>query len=60
MQKVLMDLSLKDDADFLSVYIDDILVYLWTLEQHPDYLIAVMDWLIQAGLKLKPSKCLFV
>ena len=60
MQRVLMDLNQKNDADFVTVYIDDILVYSKTLEQHLDHLKVVMDRLIQAGLKLKPSKCLFV
>jgi len=52
MQKVLMDLNPKDGADFVTVCIDDILVYSKTLEQHLDHLKAVMDKLIQTGLKL--------
>jgi len=60
MQKKLMDLNPKDGADFVTVCIDDILVYSKTLEQHLDHLKAVMSKLIQTGLKLKPSKCLFV
>ena len=60
-----MDLNQNNDADFITVYIDDILVYSETLEQHLDHLKMVMDQLIQTGLKLKPSKlkpskCLFV
>ena len=50
-----MDLHLEDDADFVSVYIDDTPVYSRTLEQHLDYLKAVMDWFIQAGLKSEVS-----
>ena len=60
MQRVLMDLNQNNDADFVTVYIDDILVYSETLEQHLDHLKMVMDQLIQTELKLKPSKCLFV
>ena len=60
MQRVLMDLNQNNDADFVTVYIDDILVYSETLEKHLDHLKMVMDRLIQTGLKLKPSKCLFV
>ena len=50
MQRVLMDLNQNNDADFVTVYIDDILVYSETLEQHLDHLKMVMDRLIQTGL----------
>ena len=60
MQKVLMGLNPPDASGFVTVYIDDILVYSETLEQHLEHLRTVMGKLIQAGLKLKPSKCLFV
>ena len=49
------DLNQNNDADFVTVYIDDILVYSETLELHLDHLKMVMDRLIQTGLKLKPS-----
>ena len=43
MQSVLIDLNQKNDADFVTVYINDILVYSKTLEQHLDHLKVVMD-----------------
>ena len=47
MQRVLMDLNQNNDADFVTVYIDDILVYSETLEQHLDHLKMVMDRLFR-------------
>ena len=41
------------------VYIDDILVYSDSVEDHKDHLQQVFDRLRQHGLRLKPSKCAF-
>ena len=41
------------------VYIDDIIIFSPTFEQHLQYLATVFDRLREAGLKLKPSKCRF-
>ena len=60
MQKELMYFNPNNGTDFVSIYIDDILVFSETLEQHLSHLKLVMDRLTEAGLKLKPSKCLFV
>ena len=39
------------------IYLDDIIVFSWTPEEHCFRLQAVFDKLKAAGLKLKPSKC---
>ena len=39
------------------IYLDDIIVFSWTLEEHLVRLQAVFNKLKAAGLKLKPSKC---
>ena len=60
MQKVLMGLNPPDGPDFVSVYVDDVLVFSDTLGEHLQHLRLVIDKLQGAGLKLKPSKCSFV
>ena len=59
MQQVLLGLNPEDGPDFVSVYIDDILVFSETLEDHMKHLAIVMNHLIEVGLKLKPTKCHF-
>ena len=44
----------------MSVYIDDVLVFLRTLEDHCKHLNLVMERLKKAGLKLQPAKCHFI
>lgn len=46
--------------DILLVYIGDIIVYSKSFDQHLDRLEIVFQKLREFGLKLKPSKCLFV
>ena len=41
------------------VYVDDIVVFSRSLEEHQQHLQDVFDRLKEAGLKLKPSKCYF-
>ena len=60
MQKVLMGLNPEDGQAFVSVYIDDILIYSRTLEEHLSHLRLVLERIKSAGLKLKISKCAFV
>ena len=59
-QKVLEGLNPEDGTGFVTAYIQNILVYSRTLEEHLDHLQKVIACLHSANLKLKPSKCEFV
>ena len=59
MQHVLMALNLAEGPGYISVYLDDVLVFSETLKDHIKQLHLVIKQLEQAGLKLKPSKCHF-
>ena len=41
------------------VYLDDVIVYSETLEDHLTWFQAIFDCFAHHGLKLKPSKCHF-
>jgi hypothetical protein len=56
MSKVLQGLTWKK----VLCYIDDILVFSSTLDEHFVHLQEVFDRLAQANLRLKPEKCTFV
>ena len=60
MQRLISGLNPASGPDFVAVYIDDILIFSPTLEQHLNHLQQVVSRISKAGLKLKPSKCLFV
>ena len=60
MQRVLDGVNPEDSPDFTDSYIDDVLVFSRTAEDHVEHLRAVLDRLRKAGLKLKPKKCHYV
>ena len=60
MQRVLMGLNPDQGPDFVSIYLDDILVFSVTFEEHLEHIQQVIERLTVAGLKLKPSKCHFI
>ena len=53
METCLDDLNLK----WCLIYLDDIVIFSKTQEEHIEHLDAVLQRLIHVGLKLKPSKC---
>ena len=59
MQRVLMGLNPEESPNFLVVYLDDVLVFSETLEDHLRHLQTVIKRLEEAGLKRKPAKCQF-
>ena len=60
MQRVLAGLNPDEGVPFTSVYIDDILIFSETFEDHLSHLKAVIERIASAGLKLKPCKCKFI
>lgn len=59
MQEVLRGLNPKKGPDFVSVYIDDVLIFSRNLEEHVEHIQRVVQRIADCGLKLKPSKCHF-
>ena len=60
MQRVLMGLNPAEGPDNVTVYIDDILIFSRTSEDHLQHLHSVLKRLKEAGLKLKLQKCHFI
>ena len=60
MQKVLSGLKTDNEKEFMEVYIDDVLIFSETLEEHLHHLRLVFKCLEKAGLKLKLTKCHFL
>ena len=44
---------------FYTAYLDDILIYRMTLEEHREHMRRILEVLSKAGLHLKPEKCHF-
>ena len=59
MQQVMAPLKSTSRPDFVSVYLDDILIFSRSLEEHLQHLQMVIQRLVDVGLKLKPTKCRF-
>ena len=58
-QQVVICLNPDDGPDFVSVYLDDILVFSESLSDHLRHLQRVIMRMMDVGLKLKPAKCHF-
>ena len=60
MQQVLSGLNPGHGQDFVLVYIDDVLIFSPTLEDHLAHIHQAVRKIADCGLNLKPSKCQFV
>ena len=58
-QRLMEDVLGDVIGQFVLVYIDDIIVYSKTWKEHLSHLVNIFGLLSLAGLKIKPSKCLF-
>ena len=57
MQQVIPGLQSECGAEFVSVYLDDVIVFSEALMDHINHLKAVFDRLMKAGLMLNLKKC---
>lgn len=55
MERCMGDMHLKDAL----VFLDDVIVFSRTLEEHEERLMKVLTRLKEFGLKLSPEKCVF-
>ena len=60
MNRVLMGLNPTGGKDFVTVYIDDVLIFSTSLQDHLSHIKCVLQRIQEVGLKLKPTKCNFV
>ena len=54
-----MNETLSQHSQYSSTYIDDVLVYSSSWEEHLVHLRGVLAFLKEAGLTAKPSKCVW-
>ena len=53
----MMDLITKDTRDFAAAYLDDLIIYSGTWENHLQHLTIILQQLRKANLTVKPQKC---
>jgi len=58
-QRIMQAILLEECADFVVIYLDDIIVYSSTFKEHLEHLNTVFKLLLKAGLKLRECKCSF-
>ena len=59
-QRLMYDLLVNNRWDYSLVYIDDVLIFSRTFEQHIYHLHEILSALASADLQLNPQKCSFV
>ena len=59
MQSVLKDLKNESDPEFVDVYLDDVIIFSTTLDQHINHIQKVLGIFEKDNLKLNLKKCRF-
>jgi len=60
MQQILMSINPQTGPTFASAYLDDILIFSESFDDHLHHLCKVIQCFADTGLKFKPSKCHFI
>ena len=55
--QIMVDRLLEETGDFTNAYIDDVVIYSSSWEEHLVHLREVLNRIQKAGLKVKPGKC---
>lgn len=58
-QRLMSQLFSGKEWEFVSVYLDDVLIASCNIKEHVDHVRRVLIKLSEAGLRLKPNKCVF-
>ena len=56
-QRLMLNCLGELNLTYCLIYLDDVIVFSWTEEEHLEMMHVVFDRLREHGLKLKPSKC---
>ena len=55
----MMDKLLGGCRSFATAYLDDLIIFIKTWEEHMQHLTVILKWIQEAGLTVKPKKCNF-
>ena len=56
-QRLMLNCLGELNPTYCLIYLDDLIIFSWTEEEHLERMRVVFDCLHKHGLKLKPSKC---
>ena len=56
-QQLMQNCLGKLNLIYCLIHLDDLIIFLWTVEEHLHQLLVVFDQLREYNLKLKPAKC---
>ena len=56
-QRLMLNCLGELNLTYCLIYLDDVIIFSWTEEEHLERMCVVFDHLHEHGLKLKPSKC---